>query len=1146
MTEYFMKLKYLSILLFSIIFSAAAKASDKALIHYDFSADTVKQAAVSNRMSDKYTAKINGKYSLAPDNSLVMDGKTASITVSGSEELNFGNEMTFMCVYRKHKNPEFSRSDLNMDALTSRKRSFVISRLSNNLYANLHDGKKWAANFQAPQVFAAAPDAFHHIALTVRHVNNINEAEVYTEMTFYFDGRKVASKRFNDVRFINNNMPIEIGSANSMGSPWRLGGELANVRIFDRALSENEIHYYVSMENLITPAFDKKMVLPANVEAKINALKFSPSRKSAVRNIALGAFRGFKWEKAAAAPDKYLFEVPSRKSVLTVLKTDDFAHIVSWYDLENQRELLVPDSNWVRWTFERNKRLFNAIPLQKNIKSVLKYKKGSAEFKIEYICSANRNFPFAFKAESVCSFKNDRLTISHTADALSETGIVHTVEYPQVKFFPLDKKSEKLFVPNGPGVVHKSPTQKGIIFNHPYPRAFCSMQYGAYYDDDSGIFFSAADPRGRLKRLQFEGKNNNLSINFSVRVPYDAEDKPNRFDMASPYVLELFRGDWFEAAQMYRKLMLDIKAAWMMRKTLIPDYFSNNCYWLHGSYFGFIEDSFIKLKNYIGLDCFRIDVWSWWEKGKCVNHSPFMRADPQWIEYMKHMRKRGIRAIPYTNGRLWAVQDKRGEDHFYSKYAKNAAVISDGARKQEKYSIPCDIICPATETYQKIFSDFFTRLGVQGADGIYIDQLGATQHFPCHAQNHGHRLADYDAWNLKGYIPMLEKVRSNWQKRGLEKFLTTEDNAEFLIGLIDGMQGYRWMFDGQVPAFHAVYGNKVQYYNRRAASIDAKIQTVAEQLTFGEQLGAFTINELTFPFIREFRRYAKKMIYFRHALLPFFNHGKMAKNVVLRKNIASKPLFWGMFGSKYVTKNAVQSAVWQKGDVYAVILVNSSAKKIKDQVIFDFIDTDDVFEIYSSNGRTARQKSSKMLSFELKPREFQLIIIHPAGKYPSALAEHIRTDFRKIGAIDTEFDPYDNKKPHDKAVHDPRKTMNLVDSVLISGARRNRKERFIDYNYLTFIYAGLFDFGTKSPSEIEIEVACTRSFTGAIQVYEGEVLPENKIAEITVSDKFKTASSKDFKYITAPLGKKITGKKRIIFTCDGFFPYNLRSWRVRD
>lgn len=1142
----FMNLKYLSVYFFLFFLSGVISAADKAVIHYDFMPEKIGSGLIENLASDRYKAKIHGKYSVSPDQTLFMDGKSTSLVVEQSENLNLGNEMTFMFVYRKHKNPDNSKSDLNMDALAGRKKSFVVSRLANNLYANLYDGKKWSANFQIPQVFAARPDSFHHIVWTVRYVNNINEAEEFTEMEFYFDGRKVGGKRFNDVRLINNDSVLEIGSADFMGSPWKLGGEIGSVRIFDRVLSEREICQYAAQENLITPNFEREMTLPTDVSKAVEALNFSPARKSAVRNIARGAFRNVDWRSIAADPEKYLLEIPSKESVLTVLETKDFAHIVSWYDLKNQRELLMPDSKWVNWTFERGKRLFDIDPLNRKVKSRLHRSSAPAEFKIEYHCSSDRNFPFSFKAQTVFRFADDRLVCYHTADCLSQSGIIHTVKYPDVKLAMLESRSEKVFVPEGPGVVHKLPVQKGFRYNHPYPRAFCSMQYGAYYDDSRGIFFAAADPAGRSKRLHFEGKNNNLNMAFSVRVPYDAVDKPNRFDMASWFVMELFNGDWFDGAMIYRKLLHDIKAPWMMRRLRTPEYFRNNCYWLHEAYFGFVENDFIKLKNYIGLDCCRVDTWSWWEKGRCNYLTPVMRADPQWIEYMKYMRQNGIRVIPYTNGRLWAQLDKRGEDCFYSRYGKPNTVISDGTAKQEKYAVACDVICPATPGYQKFFSDFFIRLGAQGADGIYIDQLGATQHFPCHAPNHGHRLADYDAWNLKGYIPMLEKVRDMWEKRGEEKFLTTEDNAEFLVGLIDGMQGYRWMNNGQVPAFHAVYGNRVQYYNRRAASTDAKIQTLAEQLTFGEQLGAFTVRELTFPFIRQFRHYAKKMIYFRHALLPFFNQGEMAKSLELSRNIQSPPLLWGMFGSKYVEKPAIQTAVWRLGDVYAAVLVNSSDKKVKDCMKFDFAVDGKEFEIYFSNGSSLRRQGTQKLDFELAPREFMLVTVYPADKYPADLQKYIKDDFRKIGAVAIEVDPYDGKTPADKAVLDPRKGMNLVDSVIVSGARRNRKDGFVDYNYLTFIYAGLFDFGSKAPAKIALEVACSHSFTGAVQIYEEEILPENKIAEITISDKFKTASNKDFKYITAPLLKKITGKKRIIFTCDGFFTYNLRSWRVMD
>lgn len=1142
-------MKYLSVFISLLYFAVVSANTLKPIIHYDFNADKLQNNLIINLAGNKYQGRINGQYAVTSENSLQMNGRNTSIEICDSKDLLSGNEMTFAITYRKNTPPDNSRSDLNMDALASRKKSFIIGRLANNLYANLHDGKKWNANFQAQGVFRSAPGDWHHIALTVRYVNNINEAEEFTEMVFFFDGKKVKQQRFDNVRFSLADYPIEIGSATSMGTQWFTGGEIAEVKIFDKALNGQHIRELVLDSKLVSADFSGGTTLNKTSEAKINSLSLSPSLKSAIRNIALADYRRPSWEKIALEPQKYLTEIYSNQSVLTVLNGDGFSHIVSWYDLKNSRELLAPRSSFVSWTFERENKLRSIDPLNNNVKSNFHAGTKNSDFFITYEHRPTRNFPFSFKGKSYFNFENDQLTFSHTAECLSENAIIHTVEYPKIGFNTLNKKSEKLLIPNGPGVVEDLPTVRNFKYSNPYPRAFCSMQFGAYYDDKCGIFFCAADPHGRSKKLTFEGHNESLDINFSYRVPYDHAGTPNKFDMQSSAIIKLFSGDWFDAAMLYRNVLAEIKAPWFMRKINTPDFFKNNCYWLHEAYFGFVENDFIKLKNYIGLDCCRVDTWSWWEKGKCVYLSPVMRADPQWIEYMKHMRKNGIRVIPYTNGRLWAQLDVRGEDIFYSKYGKPNTVLSDGVRKQEKYAVPCDVICPATSDYQKIFSEFFIRIGSQGADGIYIDQLGATQHFPCHDSSHGHKPADYDAWNLNGYVPMLKKVRNTWEKRKEEKFLTTEDNAEFLVGLIDGMQGYRWTNQGQVPAFHAVYAGKVQYYNRRAASIDAKIQTLAEQLLYGEQLGAFTVREMTFPFLTEFRHYAKKIIYLRHALLPFFNNGKMMKSENLKINKIEKPLLFSMFGSKYVSKPSIQTATWQYGNTNAVILINSSAEKIRDTVLFSLEKNNNETIILHSNGSEEilkNQKSRNSLDFELAPREFILIISYPSGEAPQKLLADIRNDFKIISSVPKEQDPYSDYTAETKVTGNCRKPINLVDSILIAGARRNRKERFVDFNYLTFIYAGLFDFGTESPGKISIEAACTRSFCGAVQVYADAILPENKIAEITIDEKFKTASNKDFKYITVPLLKKVTGKKHLIFTCDGFFTYNLRSWFVSD
>ncbi len=1125
----------------------ALQAEDKPLMHFCFS-EISPDGTVANRTGGGYEALISGGYEKRPHGVLFLDGADSRILIRNSGGFDISRNATFAMIFRKSSLPGNPDGKKNL-MFFCKPGSFVLAKTDRHLYGNANDGKNWNCSLQLQNAFDPADDAYHHLAVTLEYFSNINESEEWFEITYYLDGKEVKRKRFKDKHFGLSNAPIEIGAGNILGRDWNLRGEIADVRIYDRLLSGNEIKKIVLSQKLAAPAFSQGIQLSKAEHSFINGLKISPARRSALTNYAMsGADGGVTWKQIAAAPEKYLREIRKEESSIVFMDTGVFAHLFSWYDRKAQREMLVSRCDWVSWSFQKNGKIITLTPFHSGVKSRLSFDEATGEIVLQYSHDQDSAYPVSFTAESRIHFTGKRIAYTHKTECLTAETILYSAEFPKVSLCTLDPDTEKQLVPNGPGIVEEKPAARGLRYSQPYPRAFASMQFTAFYDKSGGVLISPADPLGRIKEINTEGSNDTLNASFSWRVPYDKPDTPNRFDPECRAVLELFRGDWYDAALIYRKLQEEIRSIWWTRELNIPDFFRNNCWWIHESFFGFYEMDFIELKEYIGLDCFRVDVWSWWEKTVAIS-CPSLRANPEWIEYVRFMRNHGIRLIPYTNGRIWSEKDRRGEDYQYSRYGKPNTVLSDGKRISEYYNIKCDVICPFTEVYQKFYTDKFIRLSMQGLDGIYIDQLGAAYQPPCYDPAHGHRYADWDAWNRNGYAKMIGNVRKCWRKHGEEKILTTEDNVEIMIGLIDGMQCYRWAFDGQVPVYPMVYAGKMQIYNRRAATLEAKFQTVAEQLVNGEQIGAFTKRELCFPFNTQFRHYAKKIIWLRHALLPFFNEGGMMRPPQFLHPVQQLNRFWGMFGTGHVTKPAVQSAAWEKEKILVAVLINTEGDIQRNSAIFGEAAEDSEMEIFSADG-TIHRKSVHVgkirYDFELSPRSFQIIFVYPRGKRPAELFAGIEKDFRTIAAVDGEKDPYLHQRLCKAMVRDPRIPMNLVDSPLVSGARPNKEGGFIDYNYLTFIDAGEFDFSVHPPKQLVLEISTPHSFGGIVNVYNGEIVPENKIAEVFIPKGFKTPDGKTFLQITAPLIKNLTGKHRIVFNADGFFPYSIRSWHVKD
>ena len=63
-------------------------------------------------------------------------------------------------------------------------------------------------------------------------------------------------------------------------------------------------------------------------------------------------------------------------------------------------------------------------------------------------------------------------------------------------------------------------------------------------------------------------------------------------------------------------------------------------------------------------------------------------------------------------------------------------------------------------------------------------------------------------------------------------------------------------------------------------------------------------------------------------MLPFFNYGMMARPVELTSFVPQEKEFWGNHGDKFVTMKKIQSSLWKLDNNYALIIVNTSDKKL--------------------------------------------------------------------------------------------------------------------------------------------------------------------------------------------------------------------------
>jgi hypothetical protein len=192
-----------------------------------------------------------------------------------------------------------------------------------------------------------------------------------------------------------------------------------------------------------------------------------------------------------------------------------------------------------------------------------------------------------------------------------------------------------------------------------------------------------------------------------------------------------------------------------------------------------------------------------------------------------------------------------------------------------------------------------------------------------------------DIGGLDGYWKLLDQIRADVPR---DRMLTTECNADPYVRWFDGYLTWHWQYDGQVPAFPAVYGGAIQMFGRAyrgGETQDLALRMKAgQQLVFGEQIGWFHPNVLERPAGRDFLH---QVIGLRWKLRRFFSAGEMARPPALAGRIPTVRADWRWSGTWWVTTDAVMTGAWRLPTEGRLILLfaNVSEKAVEASYNFD-------------------------------------------------------------------------------------------------------------------------------------------------------------------------------------------------------------------
>ncbi|GIV16122.1 MAG: hypothetical protein KatS3mg022_1557 [Armatimonadota bacterium] len=631
-------------------------------------------------------------------------------------------------------------------------------------------------------------------------------------------------------------------------------------------------------------------------------------------------------------------------------QTDEGIHLQSLYDLLRERELLAAD-NPPLFTLslrDTETRDLLALTADRGWQKVAVERRRDG-FVLNWSQPRDERFAgIRVTAQVRTDSRQHALRWNLQVHNASKRWSLWRVIFPEVAIAELGDDATVLF-PRGPGEIQQDVWRRNFGYRSTYPNGWCSMQLLAVYAQRPrpvGLYFALHDPMGSTKDIGVQSNPAGRSVRLFYDHPVPNMGKAgNSFTLSGQAVWQLLRGDWYDAARIYRRWVMQ-EARWYPRSSNTSPRLGNVSAWTAPrplkTFREWIRDlpawslasggaqevvpPVEEFAKYCGVPVgFH---WYYWHQIPFDNDYPhYFPVKEGFADGVKRLQEAGVFVMPYINGRLWDTRDKGMEDFQFSAVAKPAATKDEngnpytevyGSKEADGSPVRLAVMCPTTELWQNKVREIVMRLFSEyGVDAVYIDQVAAAPPVLCFDASHGHPLGGGHWWN-EGYWRMLDRLRSEMPA---EHALTTECNAEPFIAWFDGYLTWHWQHEGQVPVFPAVYSQAIQMFGRayRGGSTKdlALRMKAAQQLTFGEQIGWIDPD-----IIREQSnaRFLKQIVQLRWRYRDFFTRGEMARPPRLEGNIPTVRADWQWEGEWWVSAPAVYTGAWKLPEKKRLVL----------------------------------------------------------------------------------------------------------------------------------------------------------------------------------------------------------------------------------
>ena len=464
----------------------------------------------------------------------------------------------------------------------------------------------------------------------------------------------------------------------------------------------------------------------------------------------------------------------------------------------------------------------------------------------------------------------------------------------------------------------------------------CRPPVVAFNIGDAGLYLAAHDPDFRIKKI-IVGKG--LDVRFET--PVEDAGIVGKAAEGPRYAVTLaaYRGDWWQAAKMYKAWAL--KQRWAAKGPIAKRKDYPKAMEDLDLVFRMNEGDTTAMSNH--LAAIRriwpdlktgVQWYKWTPQIFCVNFPEFFPARP-YVTWVAGVAKReGITLFPYVDARLW---DKDMVSWAYAKH--DACRDIEGNTVDEIYSPKhkLAVMCPTapewSDVVAKLANDAISAPSeaMNGVwfGGVYFDQTACSRPVPCWAPNHGHPKGGGDWW-AKSYRRVHAKTHAWCAKRNAPMF--SEGTGDMCLDSIDGFLKCTAPVTGTVPFYPAVYAGYAIYYGNNESlkdSMDSFRVYQMRDFTYGVLLGYFDRWNITSPEFAKQQQFIGMLARARRAAKDFMIYGTLEGEIDFAEPVPegkfTMQTIWHVYDYHH-TLPLVMGTVWKnlEGTETALVVANSS------------------------------------------------------------------------------------------------------------------------------------------------------------------------------------------------------------------------------